>query len=52
MVKLFGSAGKEVSEAEIKTQEKQMERAGEESKRRIAEQNKAKQNGPAQGLLQ
>ena len=51
MVKLYGSCGKDVSEAEIKTQEKQMKRACEESDRMRAEQNKAKQKDPVPGLI-
>ena len=51
MVSNYGSIGEKVSEAELQTQKKQMKRAGEERDIRLAEQNKAKQNGPVAGLL-
>ena len=50
IVSEYGSRGETVSEAELQTQEKQMKRAGEERDLRLAEQKKAKQNGPVAGL--
>jgi hypothetical protein len=50
MVKAYGSAGETVSADEIRTQEKQMKRAVEESDRRLSQQQKEHQNGPVAGL--
>ena len=50
MVREFGQKGETVGEDEMQTLQKQTQRAREESDRRLAEQQKPKQQGPVAGL--